>query len=320
MSEQMEETASTGGKPGNAIAIAALVIALIGTGVGVYAFFKLNSLAEDEALAASLSRAVAGDRNLRRTIADSNEITAAARAELEAALEEEALLDELVARTLESDGLNRLVASGGAAAAASFAGSDAFRDAVRAVQGAGGVEEDPVAELRSSLSRYEKQLAELAREVEDDESAAAVNEMQGQLVSLRRDIAGLADQVACAVAVRDNSPRTFLLRSNESTALPGMDLVVSLSRLRDEAIETVSVSAREGSLNQVHTQVIGNVGLGKPFVIDQGATRYEGMFTFAQPRLFAKALVGFEIRMTSADAASCLEGEESGVELSERSS
>ena len=143
-------------------------------------------------------------------------------------------------------------------------------------------------------------------EVRDDESALAVNAMQGQLVELQRNIAGLSDQVACAVALRGNAPRTFLLKSNDSTALPGYDLVISLSRLRNDVVETVSVSTPEGSTNQVNTKVIGDVQMGKPFAIVQGDVSYEGLITFAHKRLFSKALIGFEIRMVSADGDSCL--------------
>ena len=62
----------------------------------------------------------------------------------------------------------------------------------------------------------------------------------------------------------------------------------------------------EGSINQVNTKVIGNVQMGKPFAIDQGEVRYEGLITFAHKRFLSKALVGFEIRMVSAGGDSCL--------------
>ncbi|MEJ2088441.1 MAG: hypothetical protein P8Y69_08205 [Gammaproteobacteria bacterium] len=296
---------TTDQQPSRNLAIAALVIALIGTGVAVGAFVKMNALGDHEALNASLSRHLGDNQALIRTIAESPEIAETTRNELDAALQDGAVLDELVSRTLASDGLSQLVAVKGAAAVAEFKDSPEFQQAVRAATSSDETEGDPIAELNAKLGRYERDLSALARQVKDDETAAAVNTLQGQLVTLQQDIAGLSDQVACAVAYRGNSPRTFLLKSNDSTPLPGMDLVVSLSRFRNDTIETVSVSAREGALNQVHTQVIGNVELGKPFEITQGNTHYEGTFTFAQTRLFGKAFIGFEIRMTAADGQPC---------------
>lgn len=299
MSEEIEV------KPGRTIAIAALLVGLAGAGAGVGALVKLDGLAENQTLGADLVKRLGNDENLIKTIADSSQISEATRANLDVALGEPETLDHLISQTLVSDGLNQLVAAKGIAAVDEFKESAAFREAVRAATVDVESDNDPIAEMNRSLSRYEKQLGELAQRVEDDESAALVNALQGQLVGLQKDIAGLSDRVACAVAYRGNSPRTFLLKSNESTDLPGMDLVVSLSRLKDEVIETVSVSARDGSLNQVHTQVIGQVSLGKPFTIDQGETHYEGTFTFAQTRLFGKAFVGFEIRMTDVAGEPC---------------
>jgi len=299
MSEQTEE------KQSRVLVVVALGIALVGIGLGITALVKLNGMAEDDALGSSLSKRMGGDSSLRRSIADSEEVSERTRSHVEAALEDPDVLDELVARTLASGAFNQLVESKGTAAAAAFADSDAFEAAVLNAGSDAETGEDPIDELSRSLARYEQELGALARQVKDDESAIAVNDLQGQLVTLRQDISGLSDRVACAVAYRGNTPRTFLLKSNESTVLPGMDLVVSLSRLKKEVIETVSVSAQEGSLNQVHTQVIGNVKLGKPFTIDQGDTHYEGTFTFAQTRLFGKAFVGFEIRMTATDGQPC---------------
>jgi hypothetical protein len=292
-------------KPNRTLAIAALIIGLAGVGAGVGALVKLDGLAENEALGVDLVERLGNDDDLIRTIANSSQISEATRANLDAALGEPETLDNLIAQTLVSDGLNQLVTAKGTAAMDEFKESAAFREAVRAATIDAESDSDPITEMNRSLTRYEKQLSALAQRVEDDESAGLVNALQGQLVGLQKDIAGLSDRVACAVAYRGNSPRTFLLKSNESTDLPGMDLVVSLSRVKNDVIETVSVSARDGALNQVHTQVIGQVSLGKPFTINQGDTHYEGTFTFAQTRLFGKAFIGFEIRMTDVAGEPC---------------
>ncbi len=301
MEEQPHKSAS------NTLVLIALVAAIGGAALAATNLIRLNSMTEAEALGAAISQKIASDPGLRGQLARSAEMSEATRQVLtESITEDEALQNALLTRTLNSGGLKTLIAEQTEAALTAFQSSGALEQSIRSAVGSGSGSADPVNELKRTLARYEHDLATLAREVRDDESAAAVNVMQGQLITLQRDISGLSDRVACAVALRGNSPRTFLLKSNESTALPGFELVISLSRLKNEVIETVSVSAREGSLNQVHTQVIGSVKLGKPFDIAQGDTQYEGVFTFAQSRLFGKAFVGFEIRTTSVDGESCL--------------
>ena len=291
----------------NYLVIVALIAATCSAGLAIVSLLKLNAFTENEALNQTISQQLASDPDLRSQLARSTEMADATRQVLsESILQDEDLQAALLTRTLESRELETLIADRNETALENFQSSAAFEQAVQSSTSSELESADPVDELKRSLVRYERQLATLAKEVKDDESAEAVNAMQGQLMTLEQSIAGLSDQVACAVALRGNSPRTFLLKSNESTVLPGFDLVISLSRLKDELIETVSVSAQEGSLNQAHTQVIGNVHLGRPFDIAQGNTQYEGVFTFAQSRLFSKAFVGFEIRMTSVDGDSCL--------------
>jgi hypothetical protein len=300
----MEQTRNS---RGNFLVIVALVAAIGSAGLATINLLKLNAFTENETLNETISQQLARDANLRNQLARSSEMAEATRQVLsESIMQDEDLRAALIAHTLESRELESLIADQSEAALQAFKASDAFEKAIRSAAKSESDSADPVDELKRSLARYERQLATLAKEVKDDESAEAVNAMQGQLVMLERSIAGLSDQVACAVALGGNSPRTFLLKSNESTVLPGFDLVISLSRLKDELIETVSVSAQEGALNQAHTQVIGNVRLGKPFDIAHGNTQYQGVFTFAQSRLFSKAFVGFEIRMASVDGESCL--------------
>jgi hypothetical protein len=234
--------------------------------------------------------------------------------QLESIKEDPILQQAMIAQLLTSRELKSLVSQQSELALDEFRASRGFEQAVLAAKGDEADSGDPVNEFRGTLARYERELSELAMEVRDDESAQAVNAMQGQLVELQRNIAGLSDQVACAVALQGNAPRTFLLKSNDSTRLPGYDLVISLSRMRDDVVETVSVSAPEGSNKQVNTKVIGGVQIGRPFTIVRGDTSYEGLITFVHKRLFSKALIGFEIRMVSADGDSCLPDQPNDIE------
>ena len=305
MTDQPEPTRSSGNM--RMLAIVALVAALGSVALAVTNLINLNAIAQDDSLRRALAEQMGNDPDLVSRLASSAEINELIRkTQLESIKEDPILQQVMLDQLLTSGELKSLVSQRSELALDEFRASSGFEQAVLAVVGDDRGSGDPVNEFRGTLARYERELSELAMEVRDDESAQAVNAMQGQLVELQRNIAGLSDQVACAVALRGNAPRTFLLKSNDSTPLPGYDLVISLSRLRNDVVETVSVSTPEGSTNQVNTKVIGDVQMGKPFAIVQGDVSYEGLITFAHKRLFSKALIGFEIRMVSADGDSCL--------------
>lgn len=305
MTDQAEQTRSFGNH--RVLTIVALVIALGGVALAASNLVNLNAVSQDDSLRQALAEHMGSDTNLLNRLASSAEINKAIReAVFESINEDQVLQQAMLDQHLSSGELQSLVSQRSEFALDEFRAGTDFEKAVLAVVDKGRDSEDPVEELRSTLARYEGELKQLAIDVRDDESAGAVNAMQGQLAELQRNIAGLSDQVACAVALRSNVPRTFLLKSNDSTRLPGYDLVISLSRLSNGIVETVSVSAPEGSANQVNTKVIGNVQMGRPFAIDQAGVSYEGVITFAHKRLFGRALIGFEIRMVSAGGDSCL--------------
>jgi len=295
---------------GPLLAAAALVAA---AGALVLAFSNyrtLDRLADDATLQRGLADRLAADPDLRATLAASTEFRDAARHAITESLTADDDLQTAVIRAVaNSPELAALMDQASASAVARFQAGDGFRSAVLAAMAepaeSGDLALPVIDDMQRALRAYEQQLTALAAEVRDDESAAAVNAMQGQLLQLQQNIDGLSDQVGCALQAQGRAPRTFLLKSNESTALPGYDLVISLSRLRDERIETVSVSAPEGAGTQVNTKVIGNVALGTPFRFEQGNTTFEGVFTFAQNRLFARALIGFEIRPVIPDGGPC---------------
>ena len=313
MTDQPERTRSSGNM--RMLAIVALIAALGSVALAVTNLINLNAIAQDDSLRRALAEQMGNDPDLVSRLASSAEINELIRkTQLESIKEDPILQQVMLDQLLTSGELKSLVTQGSELVVDEFRAGSGFEQAVLAVMGDDRDIGDPVNEFRGTLARYERELSELAMEVRDDESAHAVNAMQGQLVELQRNIAGLSDQVACAVALRGNAPRTFLLKSNDSTALPGYDLVISLSRLRNDVVETVSVSAPEGSTNQVNTKVIGDVQMGKPFAIVQGDVSYEGLITFAHKRLFSKALIGFEIRMVSADGDSCLPDQPNDIE------
>ncbi|MCZ6856292.1 MAG: hypothetical protein O7G86_20440, partial [Gammaproteobacteria bacterium] len=268
MTDQSEQTRSFGNQ--RVLSLAALVIALGGVVLAVTNLINLNAVAKDDSLRQALAEQMGSDTNLLNRLASSAEINKAIHETVVESIKEDRVLQQtMLDQHLSSGELQSLVNRRSEFALEEFRASTDFEQAVLAVVREGGDSADPVKELQTTLARYERELSQLAIQVRDDESAQAVNAMQGQLAELQRNIVGLSDQVACAVALRSNVPRTFLLKSNDSTRLPGYDLVISLSRLRNGAVETVSVSAPEGSANQVNTKVIGNVQMGRPFSIDQ---------------------------------------------------
>lgn len=295
------------------ILLAVGVLAAVGLALSVANYVDLEGLPENADLNRSVAKALAGNSELRSKLADSEEMGQMRREEVRRLVAEDPQVQAaIVDQVLASSALSSRLEQASSGAVRTFARGDAFRelvtDAVAAADKRTPADTSAVSDLQRSLARYERELVALAAEVRDDESAAAINDMQGKLAQLQRDIAGLSDDVACAVALSGNAPRTFVLKTNESTVLPGLDLVISLARLRGDVIESVTVTAPAGVVRQVNTKVIADVRLGKPFIIEQEDTTYQGTFTFAQNRFLARAFVGFELRILAAGGESCVPG------------
>ena len=216
MTDQPERTRSSGNM--RMLAIVALIAALGGVALAVTNLINLNAIAQDDSLRRALAEQMGNDPDLVSRLASSAEINELIRnTQLEPIKEDPILQQVMLDQLLTSGELQSLVSQRSELVLDEFRASSGFEQAVLAVMGDDRDSGDPVNEFRGTLARYERELSELAMEVRDDESAEAVNAMQGQLVELQRNSAGLFDQVACAVALQDNAPRTFLLKSNDST-------------------------------------------------------------------------------------------------------
>lgn len=156
-----------------------------------------------------------------------------------------------------------------------------------------------VARLRGIMQGYEGRLAELATQVQDDESATVVNGLQGQLFEMQSLLSGLSKEVRCVVANGGGSTRNFLLKERRSTPLSGVNLLVSLGRLRKGVLNTVSISSYDPSASAgevaATTAVKANVSIGNPFNFNANGRAYEGTFTYSQGR-WGPDFVGFEMR------------------------
>ena len=207
----------------------------------------------------------------------------------------------------ESDELQSWVSQSVADQLDGYAASNAFHEAVISA-----LPEQPkiddnfskLNQLQSKLDQYELQLTGIAAQVNDDESALAVNQMQGQLIELQQLIGNLSDEVHCSLSLANNSKSSFLLKERRTTVLRGYDLVITLGRLKKDVIATVTISAPNAERSQVDTTVVGNVTLGKPLKFSSGGDNYEGVFTYRQPR-FGPDFVGFEITKIAMTPAEC---------------
>lgn len=155
-----------------------------------------------------------------------------------------------------------------------------------------------VARLQRVMRGYEGQLARLASEVQDDESASIVNGLQGQLFEMQTMLSGLSQEVRCVVA-KGGSTRNFLLKERRSTPLSGVNLLVTLGRLKKGVLNTVSISSHNPSaaVGEVAatTAVKAKVRIGNPFNFNANGHAYEGTFTYSQGR-WGPDFVGFEMR------------------------
>jgi hypothetical protein len=200
-------------------------------------------------------------------------------------------LDASIQQSL-SDGFGRTVIADAVASAVKKATPAVGSKAAKSVDSA------QVERLRRVMQGYEGRLATLATQVDDDESAIAVNGLQGQLFEMQTLLTGLSQEVRCVVA-NGGSTRNFLLKERRSTPLSGVNLLVSLGRLKKGVLNTVSISSHNPTAGPGEaastTAVKGNVSIGKPFNFDANGRAYEGTFTFSQGR-WGPDFVGFEMR------------------------
>ncbi len=201
-------------------------------------------------------------------------------------------LEASVSRSL-ADGYGREVIAAAVASELKKSKSVAGSSATAPVEGA------EVARLRRVMQGYEGRLAKLAIEVKDDESAALVNGLQGQLFEMQTLLTGLSAEVRCVAANGGGNTRNFLLKERRSTPLSGVNLLVSLGRLKKGVLNTVSISSHNPSAGagQVAstTAVKANVSIGNPFNFNANGRSYEGTFTYSQGR-WGPDFVGFEMR------------------------
>lgn len=173
------------------------------------------------------------------------------------------------------------------------------------------LEGSEVTRLRRVMQGYEGRLAKLATEVKDDESASIVNGLQGQLFEMQTLLTGLSAEVRCVAAKGGGNTRNFLLKERRSTPLSGVNLLVSLGRLKKGMLNTVSISSHNPNAGEgqvaATTAVKGNVSIGNPFNFDANGRSYEGTFTYSQGR-WGPDFVGFEMRdigLMGADNPDC---------------
>ncbi len=119
--------------------------------------------------------------------------------------------------------------------------------------------------------------------------------MQGQLFQLQGMIDGLSKDVRCVVANAGGGRRSFLLKERRTTQLAGVDLMVSLGRLRKGVLDSVSISGTSNNGSQPSTAVKANVRIGSPFEFQANGRAYDGVLTYSQGR-WGPDFVGLEIQ------------------------
>lgn len=238
------------------------------------------------------------ESNALRTSIERETDSSLSALDLEALLNESNVLQSMVTRSV-SDQL------------AGYGSTTAFHDAV-----ASALPEQPrvddnstkLDQLQSKISQYEVQLTEIAARVEDDQSAHAVNQLQGQLIELQQLIGSLSEEVQCTLSVPNRSRSSFLLKERRTTNLRGYDLVVTLGRIKKDVIDSVAISAPNADRTQTDTKIVGNVTLGIPLEFQSGGHSYEGVFTFRQARI-GPDFIGFEVMETALSTEECLQAE-----------
>jgi len=286
-------------KQGVPLHIYGLVFAVaIATALGVSLYDRqfVRILLENPETAANLSASAAFEKAMDRSV---ERILRSDDAEID--------LDNLLSK---SELLQRLINQAVSERLLEYGSSPDFQDSVSlALPKVSDLENNAsfLRQIQNKMKLYESKLAQVSRRVNDDESVQAVNDLQSNFVELQQLIGGLSQEVRCSLATVGRGKSSFLLKEKRSTELQVYKIVVTLGALKNDLIESVSISGPNADSTQANTRVIANVRLGSAIDFQSGGHSYQGTFTFRQAR-FGPDFVGFEVQETLIQTDDCLAG------------
>ncbi len=159
--------------------------------------------------------------------------------------------------------------------------------------------------LKSDLRKYETRLDELQARADDPAVANEIAATRAEIDRIEVLLNDLSTRVDCASLAARTNVRTLVIPSRSSLEVPEETVVISVGRLRNNAIDTVSVNARAALDEPVSTRVIGEVPIGGSVEFRHESKDFVATFTHATRRFLSSALIGIELRSSPIELADC---------------
>ena len=159
--------------------------------------------------------------------------------------------------------------------------------------------------LRSDLRQYESRLDELQARADDPAVANEIAATRAEINRIEVLLDDLSTRVDCASLAARTSVRTLVVPSRSSLEVPDETIVLSVGRLRDNKIDTVSINARAAVDEPISTRVVGAVRIGTSVEFRHETSDYIATFTHATRRFLNSALINVELRASPVELAEC---------------
>lgn len=160
--------------------------------------------------------------------------------------------------------------------------------------------------LRADLARYETRLNDLQAQADDPAVANEIAATRAEIRKIEVLLDDLSTRVDCANMAARTNVRTLVIPSRSSLEVPEETVVLSVGRVRNNVIDTVSINARASVDEPVSTRVVGEVPIGSSVEFRHENNNFVAVFTHATRRFLASALVGVELRSTPVALEDCL--------------
>ena len=159
--------------------------------------------------------------------------------------------------------------------------------------------------LQADLAQYEARLDDLQAQADDPAVANEIAATRAEIQRIEVLLDDLSTRVDCATLASRSNVRTFVVPARTSLEVPEETIVISVGRLRNKVIDTVSVNARASLEEPISTRVIGEVPIGGTVEFRHETMNYTATFTHATRRFLNSALIGLELRSVPVELAEC---------------
>ena len=159
--------------------------------------------------------------------------------------------------------------------------------------------------LKADLEKYEARLDDLQAQADDPAVANEIAATRAEIQRIEVLLDDLSTRVDCATLASRSNVRTFVVPARTSLEVPEETVVISVGRVRNKTIDTVSVNARAALDEPISTRVIGEVPIGGTVDFRHESRNYTATFTHATRRFLNSALIGVELHSVPVELAEC---------------